>query len=149
VIRVVARATALLVAAPFLAFTSSLAPTHVHKPGPAHEHEHAIAHSHFAPHPSSVHSGQWRVVGNTGHQAPVTDHQPEVEHDDELVVWVDSPILHEAIYTASPIPPAIPVSYETVQIARHWSVTPFDDAAPVHGPPKPVPLFRGPPSLLV
>jgi hypothetical protein len=139
VIRVAGRATALLIAAPFLTFASSLAPTHVHEPGPWHEHEHAIAHSHFAPH----HVEEHNQLGRSG--------QPDVEidHDDEQVVWVDSPILHEAIYTANPIPPAIPVSYETVQNARHWSVTPFDDAAPVHGPPKPVPLFRGPPALLV
>jgi hypothetical protein len=137
--RVVARATALLVAAPFLTFASSLAPTHVHKPGAGHEHEHAVAHSHFAPHQLEAHA----------HAALRGDEGPEIEHDDEQVVWTDSPILHEAIYSANPILPAIPVSYETVQIARHWSVTPFDDAAPVHGPPKPVPLFRGPPSLLV
>ena len=143
VIRVVVRATALLVAAPFLAFASSLAPTHVHEPGPAHEHEHAIAHSHFAPHHVEEHN-QLDRSGSVRLHPDV-----EIEHDDERVVWVDSPILHEAIYTANPIPPAIPVNYETVQIARHWSVTPFDDAAPVHGPPKPVPLFRGPPSLLV
>ena len=111
-IRVVARATALFVAVPFLTFASALAPTHVHA-------------------------------------APQQDEAPEIEHDDDQVIWADSPILHEAIYTAHPVSPAIPVSYETVQIARHWSVTPFDDATPVHGPPKPVPLFRGPPSLLV
>jgi hypothetical protein len=139
VIRVAGRATALLIAAPFLTFASSLAPTHVHEPGPGHEHEHAIAHSHFAPHQLEAHA----------HAALRGDEGPEIEHDDEQVVWADSPILHEAIYSANPIPPATPVSYETVQVARHWSVTPFDDAAPVHGPPKPVPLFRGPPSLLV
>jgi hypothetical protein len=135
VIRVAARATALLVAAPFLTFASALAPTHVHRPGPGHEH--ASAHSHFAPHQLEH-----------AHTALQGDEGPEIEHDDEQVVWVDSPILHEAIYSANPTPPAIPVSYETVQIARHWSVTPFDDAAPVHGPPTPVALFRGPPSLL-
>jgi hypothetical protein len=139
VIRVVDRATALLVAAPFLTFASALAPTHIHEPGPGHEHEHAVAHSHFGPHHLESHA----------HDVTVGVEGPEIEQDDEQVVWIASPILHEAIHTASAIPPAIPVSYETVQIARHWSVTPFDDAAPAHGPPKPVPLFRGPPCSLV
>jgi hypothetical protein len=137
VTRVVGRATALLVAVPFLTFASALAPTHIH--GPGHEHEHAVAHSHFGPHHLESHA----------HDVPGGVEGPEVEHDDEHVLWIDSPILHEAIYAASPIPPAIPVSYETVQVAPRWSVTPFDDAAPVHGPPKPIPLFRGPPLSLV
>jgi hypothetical protein len=134
-----ARTAALVVVAPFLTFASALAPAHVHEPGPGHEHEHAVAHSHFAPHHLEAHA----------HDTVHGDDVPEIEHDDEHVVWVDSSILHEAIYDANPIPPAIPVSYETVQLERHWSVTPFDDAAPVHGPPKPLPLFRGPPSFLV
>jgi hypothetical protein len=133
-----ARAAAFFLVAPFLTFASALAPAHVHEPGPGHEHEHAVAHSHFAPHHYELHA----------HDAGEEHEGPEIEHDDEHVVWIDSPILHEALYDANPIPPAIPVSYEAVRPERHWSVTPFDDAAPVHGPPKPLPLFRGPPSLV-
>jgi hypothetical protein len=136
---VLARTAAIGIVAPFLTFASALAPAHVHEPGPGHEHEPAVAHSHFAPHHLEVHA----------HDALEGDEAPEIEHDDEHVVWIDSPILHETIYDANPIAPAIPVSYEIVQLERHWSVTPFDDAAPVHGPPKSLPLFRGPPFFLV
>jgi hypothetical protein len=112
-------------------FASALAPAHVHEPG--HEHAAAVAHSHFAPHHLDV---------------PDAGEGPEIEHDDGHVVWIDSPSLYESIHQADLIPLAVPVTYETVHVEPQWSVTPFDDAAPVHGPPKPVPLFRGPPSFL-
>jgi len=136
VIRPVARVAALFVAAPFLTFASALAPIHVHEPGSGHEHEHAVAHSHFSPHHLDTHN----------HDAA---EGPEIEHDDEHVIWIDSWILHEGIYKVRPARLVISVSHETVQLERHWSVTPFDDAAPVHGPPRTVPLFRGPPAFLV
>jgi hypothetical protein len=129
----VARAAAWLVVAPFLTFTAALAPQHVHEPGPGHEHEHAVAHSHFAPHHLETH-----------------DHldlaeAPELDHGDESIVWLDSSTLHESLYKTAPIPPAIPISFALVPVVEHWSVTPFDDAAPVHGPPRPASPFRGPP----
>jgi hypothetical protein len=130
--RVIRRVAALFVAAPFLTFASALAPIHVHEPRPGHEHEHAVAHSHFSPHHLEAHD----------HDAA---EGPEIEHDDEHVIWIDGAILHEGIYQVRPALPVIPVRHETVQLERHWSVTPFDEAAPLHGPPKPVPLFRGPP----
>jgi hypothetical protein len=126
---------ALLLVAPFLTFASGLAATHVHEAEPGEHHDHAVAHSHFAPHHLDAHD----------HDA---GEGPEIEHDDEHVVWIDSPSLYESIYQANLIPLVVPVTYETVHVERQWSVTPFDDAAPVHGPPKPVPLFRGPPSFL-
>jgi hypothetical protein len=132
VIGPVARATAGLIVAPFLLVASALAPTHVHEPGPGHDHDRAVAHSHFAPH-------------------HVESHDPddiEIEQDAEHVVWLDSSILHESPYKAASAPPSMPVAYETVVVEAHWSVTPFDDAAPVHGPPKSAALFRGPPLLL-
>src|SRR5882672_1144640 len=118
-----ARAATFGIVAPFLTFASALAPTHVHEPGPGHEHEHAVAHSHFAPHHLEAH-----------------DHDgegPEIEQGDEHVVWIDSPVSFESIHQADLIPLAVPVTYETVQVERHWSVTPFDAAAPLHGPPRP------------
>src|SRR5215470_6615543 len=133
--RAMARAATVGLVAPFLTFASALAPAHVHEPGPAHAHGHAVAHSHFAPHQLDTHD----------HDAE----SPEVEHNDGHVVWLDSPSLHEAPYQIDPMPAALPAGDETVHVERHWSVTPFDDAAPVHGPPKPVPPFRGPPAFLV
>jgi hypothetical protein len=126
-----ARATAIGVLAPFLTFASALAPTHVHEPEPG-EHEHAVAHSHFAPHHLETHEAA---------------EGPELDHADGHVVWLDSAILHESVHQAATIPPAVPVSYDAVQPDRGWAVTPFDDAAPVHGPPKAAVLYRGPPLL--
>src|SRR5215471_9760126 len=136
--RAMARVAAAGLVAPFLTFASALAPAHVHEPGPGHEHEHGVAHSHFAPHQLN------------GHDHDVEG--PEIEHDDDdghRVVWLDSPILHQSPYqVASVLAVATPI-FETVPIERHWSVTPFDDGAPVHGPPKTAALFRGPPAFLV
>ena len=123
------RAIALLLVAPFLTFASALAPQHVHENG----HDHAIAHSHFDPHHLDVHSAD----------------DLEIEHDIDHIVWLDSPILHQTPYHAAPAPLAVPVSYDIVHIEPRWSVTTFDDAARVHGPPRNTPLFRGPPPSLV
>jgi len=127
--RLVGRAVAALVAAPFLILASGLAPQHVHEP--RHSHDHAVAHSHFSPH-------------DHADDAHSTD-AAEVEHDGAHVVWLDSPVLHEPLYQAGAVPPAIPVSYDIVPAELRWSVTPFDHAAPVHGPPKLSHLLRGPP----
>jgi hypothetical protein len=124
------RAAALFLVAPFLTFASALAPQHVHEVG--HSRDHAVAHSHFNPH-------------HTDHHESV---DLEIEHDAAdhgSVVWLDSSLLHELPYQQAPAPSAIPVSYEIVPVAMHWSVTSFDAAAPVHGPPKGPPRFRGPP----
>jgi hypothetical protein len=129
-----AQATTFVVVGPFLTLASALAPAHVHRPGPGHEH--AVTHSHLSPHHLETHD----------HRA---DAAPEIEHDDEAVVWIDSPILHEVIGANNPVLPVTNVESGTVFIECHWSVTPFDDAAPVHGPPKLLPLFRGPPCLPV
>jgi hypothetical protein len=131
VIRPVARAAALFVVAPFLTFVSALASQHIHEPEPGHEHEHAVAHSHFAPHHVDVHDHH--------------DADADLDHDDAHVVWLDSSTLNEFPYQVHHVPAAVPVSFEAVPIRRDWSVTPFDDAAPLHGPPKQPSLFRGPP----
>ena len=133
VIRPAARAAALFLVAPFLTLSSALAPQHIHEPGPGHDHDHAVAHSHFSLHDVDA------------------DHSSdlEIEHDLEHVVWLDSAILHESPYQADAVPPAVPVSCALVGSELRWSVTPFDDAAPVHGPPKRLELLRGPPAFLV
>jgi hypothetical protein len=131
--RLARRLAALLLAAPFLTFASALAPEHVHEPGSGHDH--AVAHSHFGPHLPSTHES----AGT------------EIEHDDHDhgdVVWLDSPILHEAPYRAASALPAIPVSYDALLRQLHWSATAVDEIAPAHGPPKRAHLFRGPPSLV-
>jgi hypothetical protein len=129
-----ARAAALLVIAPYLTFASALASPHVHEPEPGHDHTHAVAHSHFAPHHLEAH-----------------EHTVEIEfdHDDDHVVWVDSSALHESPYQMLPALTAVPLSFEPVDAERAWSVTPNDDAAPAHGPPRPASPFRGPPPTAV
>src|SRR5258708_39082042 len=132
VIRPAARAAALLLVVPFLTLSSALAPQHIHEPGPGHDHDHAVAHSHFGPHDVGVHHADGT----------------EIEHDDfdhGHVVWLDSPILHESAYPPARCLPAIPVSARPVPAELRWSVTSFDAAAPVHGPPKRAHLLRGPP----
>jgi hypothetical protein len=137
VIRPAARAAALLLVAPFLTFVSALTAQHVHEPEPGHDHEEAVVHSHFSPHHTEEHD-----------HLGLAD-ESEIDHGDGHVVWLDGSTLHETPYQAHPAPPAIPAGFETVHIERHWSVTPFDDAAPVHGPPRPASPFRGPPPSAV
>ena len=131
--RGLARAATACLVAPFLTFASALAPEHVHEPEPGHEH--AVAHSHFAPH----------HLEEPDHHAE----GPEIDHEDQHVVWLDGSALHEAPYKVDAAPAATPVLFETVSIDRHWSVTPFDDVAPAHGPPRPSSPFRGPPPSAV
>jgi hypothetical protein len=134
VIRQAARAAALLLIAPFLTFASALAPQHVHETGPGHDHP--IAHSHFAPHPTDI--ADIHGAGDT-----------EIEHDVQHVVWLDSPILHESPYRTRPLALTLPVTDDVIPADLTWAVTPSNDAAPVHGPPKDTPRFRGPPPSLV
>jgi len=129
VIRPLAPAAAAFLIAPFLTFASALAPQHIHEPGPGHDHDHAVAHSHFGPHDVDLHH----------------DEGTEIEHDVAHVVWADSPILHEAPYRIAPVALALPVSYASVSADMHWTVTPFDAAAPAHGPPRAAHGLRGPP----
>lgn len=127
VIRPLARAAAVLVAGPFLAFASAFAPLHVHEPG--HDHEQAVAHSHFAPHAEEPHhSGA-----------------DEIEHDGAGVVWLDGSILNEFTYQAFPVPAVATQISVRVVVERSWSSIPAEDIAPAHGPPKRAHLFRGPP----
>jgi hypothetical protein len=127
VIRPRARAAALFLVAPFLAFASALAPQHIHEQG--HGHEHPVAHSHFAPHDVDV------------HQTAEMEIEPDVEH----VIWLDSSFLHEPPHQTARMAVATPIDYEIVATESAWSATPFDEAAPVHGPPRRAHLFRGPP----
>jgi hypothetical protein len=134
VIRRLASPAAALVIAPFLTFASALAPQHIHEPEPGHGHDHPLAHSHFAPHDADHH-----------HDNSVT----EIEHDEAhhgQIVWTNSPILHKTAYRAANVLPAIPASNAGVQVELHWSVTPFDAAAPAHGPPRAAHRLRGPPT---
>src|SRR3954469_5557901 len=119
VIRPLARAAALLVAGPYLLLASALAPEHIHEPEAGHDHEHAVAHSHFSPHPAGAH------------------HDPtELEHDDDHVVWLDSSILNEHLFQASPVPVAVVSVVAGVAVERQWWSIPAEDIAPAHGPPR-------------
>jgi len=126
----VARIASGLVVAPFLLFGSSLAPLHVHESEAGHSH--AVAHSHFEPHHLEAH-----------------DHDDaEIEQGGERVIWLDSAVLHQAPYQLSQAPACIAASFDSIAREISWSVTPFDDVAPVHGPPRGHPSFRGPPASL-
>ena len=123
------RAVALLLVGPFLALASTLAPQHVHEGA---SHEHTRVHSHFSPHEPSAHH----------------DHCTEIEHDDEPVVWLDGAILHTAPYQTTNVPAASLAVGQVVALIWRWAITPFEDGAPLHGPPKLAHLFRGPPFLV-
>ena len=121
-----ARATAILLIAPFVTLASALAPQHIHESGPGYDH--AVTHSHFGPHDAKLHSAD----------------TTEIERG-ELVVWLDGAMLHQPIHEATHVPPALPVCCETVPAASQWSVLRFDNAPPAHGPPKSSSYLRGPP----
>ena len=126
------RATIAFVVAPFLTFASALAPQHIHEAGAGHEH--AVAHSHFDPYHLDVHDS--------------ADIDIEKDIDHEHVVYLDSPILHESPHHVFVVPLAIPVNFESLPAVQRWSVTQFEDSAPVHGPPRRANFFRGPPPFL-
>jgi hypothetical protein len=128
--RPVARLAALFVVAPFLTFASALAPQHVHEPGL--DPGHVTVHSHFGPH-----SVETRDLGNAD--------GPEFDHDVDRVVWLESGILHESPQHSIAATIALPISQDVVQVDVSWSVTPFDDTAPVHGPPRRHASLRAPP----
>lgn len=124
------RAAALLLVVPFLTFASGLVSAHVHEPAPGHGHDHAVAHSHFTPHHLRAHH----------HEAA-----QDLENSVEQVVWLDSAILNEIVRHIDPVLVVIAMDDDPVDVQPSWSVTPFDDASPVHGPPRPASPFRGPP----
>jgi len=127
VIRPLARAAAVLLAGPYLLLASAFAPEHIHESEAGHEH--AVAHSHFGPHASGAHHAD----------------STEIEHDDDHVVWLDSPIINEHLFQASPVPLAAVSIVAVVTVERRWSSIPAEDFAPAHGPPKRAHLDRGPP----
>jgi hypothetical protein len=124
----VGRAAALTVIGPFLAFSSALAPQHVHRG----DHERAaVAHGHFAPHTHSAH-----------------DTTTEIEHDEDdgQLVWLDGAVLLGSLPHVTPPATALAIQAQIVAPVTRWSVTAVDESAPPHGPPKPVRRLRGPPS---
>jgi len=127
VIRPLARAAAILLAGPYLLLASALAPEHIHE----HEdgHDHAVAHSHFGPHTAEAHHTE----------------STEIEHDDDDVIWLDSSILNEHLFQASPVPLALVSVIADLTVERQWTSIPAEDSAPAHGPPKPAHRLRGPP----
>ena len=130
VLRPVARVASGIVIAPFLVFGSALAPVHAHEPGAGHSH--ALVHSHFEPHHFQSHEPKGA----------------EVEQGAERVIWLESAIINQPAYQVDPGPPLISASFKAIPPETSWSSTPFDDVAPVHGPPRRHPSFRGPPLFL-
>jgi hypothetical protein len=127
----VARVASGLVIAPFLLFGSALAPVHEHQS--RGEHSHPLVHSHFDVHHLESHEADG----------------PEIEQEGEGIIWLDSPIIHQTGYHLSPDATLATAIFELIPSDSSWSPTPFDDVAPVHGPPRRDTSLRGPPSLLV
>jgi hypothetical protein len=127
VFRPVARIASALVIAPFLLFGSALAPLHVHEPGAGHSH--VLVHSHFEAHHFEA------------------DHPdgPEFEQNEARVVWLENAVLHQTAFHVNPGLPLIAVDLASIADRPSWFPTPSDDVAPVHGPPRRHPSFRGPP----
>src|SRR5690348_15085291 len=119
VIRPLARVAAVLVAAPFLAFASAMAPQHVHEAGPGPD-GHSVAHSHFGPHEVTAYQ----------------DAGTEIEHDVEHVVWLDSPALHQGGFRLDRQAACAAVTGVPVPCSTRWIAVEHDDAAPPHGPPR-------------
>jgi hypothetical protein len=130
VFRLAARVASGFVIVPFLLCGSALAPLHVHEPSARHSH--AVTHSHFEPHHFESHEPEG----------------VELEQEPERVVWLENAILHQPSYHIDPGPPLIAAAFDAILSLPSWSPTPFDDAAPVHGPPRRHPSFRGPPLVL-
>ena len=126
--RFVARAAAGVVVGPFLALASAFAPAHAHESDP--EHSHPVIHSHFQPHEQVQHPDG-----------------PEVEPGSDHVVWLDSAIVHAYPYQLDPPPAVVAAGAELVGTTGAWSVTEFNESAPVHGPPRCASFLRGPPSF--
>jgi len=130
VFRPVARVTSALVIAPFVLFGSALAPVHAHEPQSGHSH--AVLHSHFAPHHLESHDAECA----------------EWEEGAEHIVWLDTTLVQQTAYELDPGPLLAAATFETIPPDSSWSPITFDDAAPVHGPPRRVCSLRGPPSFL-
>jgi hypothetical protein len=124
------RGASAIVIAPFLVVVSALAPLHAHEQ--ATEHSHAFVHSHFAPHHLESHEAE----------------DSEFEQGSERVVWLENAILHQPSFETDAPPPLISRTLDAIPLSSSWSPTPFDDVAPVHGPPRRHPSFRGPPLAL-
>ena len=113
---------------PYLALSSMLAPEHVHES--AGDHHHTIAHRHFESH----------QLGGHAHDGA------EFDDDDDHVVWLRTIATHSQIYQVKlPFIVSI-VHFYAVAAQTTWIATSVDDAAPPHGPPRPPPSLRAPPS---
>ena len=126
-VRLLARVAAGLVIAPYFVLAADLAPEHLHESDG--DHSHAIVHSHFEPHDmeSLQHDGS------------------EIDHAQDRVVWLDSPIIHQLCYQFDPSVALVAAALTGIPIATRWSVHRFDEATPAHGPPRDPSSLRGPP----
>ena len=130
VFRPVARIASGLIIAPFLLFGSALTPLHVHEPAAGHSHP--VVHSHFEPHHFDSHEAEGA----------------EFEQAAERVIWLENAVFHQTAYHANSGLPLLVASFDVPPDVPSWSATPFDEVAPVHGPPRSDLSFRGPPLSL-
>jgi hypothetical protein len=122
-----ARVASGLVNLPFLVCASALTPLHVHEPAAGRSH--AVVHSHFESHHIAAHESEG----------------PEFEQETERVVWLENAILHQPSYHGDPAPSTPAATFDAMVVVPSWTAMPFDEGAPVHGPPRRHPSLRGPP----
>lgn len=112
---------------PYLAWSSTLAPEHVHESDA--DHHHAIAHRHFQSHQLGAHA----------HDGT------DLDDDDGPVVWLQNIATQSQVYQVR-LPLTISVvRFELAAAQPNWIATTIDEAAPPHGPPRATQSLRAPP----
>jgi hypothetical protein len=125
----VRRAIVSLVLAPYVAFSATFVPEHIHEADA--DHPHSTAHRHLDPHHPGSHD---------------RDHA-QFADDDGHVVWLEAVTVQQATFhfpAPQEVPQAIP---DPVALSRGWAAILNYDTAPPHGPPRASPTLRGPPHL--
>ncbi|HEY7173222.1 MAG TPA: hypothetical protein VH417_20360 [Vicinamibacterales bacterium] len=105
-----------------VALGSFIPPAHVHE---GDDHHPTVAHRHFAAHHHS---------------------QTEIGDSDERVIWLDDASLAAApFFRVAGVLAVLVRPFDTTVRPAEWIAAPSFDAAPPHGPPKPVLVPRAPP----
>jgi hypothetical protein len=131
--------------APCFVFSSVIAPPeHVHE-GDA-RHAHAFGHRHFeAHHEDDGEDDDHHADRDQGH----ADHHEydgvEIEHGEGRVIWLDDAAVQPVTHAIPVLDVILATCFEAVTESPRWVAASPYDAAPPHGPPRPVASLRGPP----
>jgi hypothetical protein len=129
ILHFVRRAIVSLVLAPYVAFSATLVPEHIHEADA--DHPHSTVHRHLEPHHPGSHDHD---------HAQLTD-------DDGHVVWLEAVTVQQATFHF-PAPQDVPHAIRyPVPLTSGWTAILNYDTAPPHGPPRASPTLRGPPHL--